>query len=274
MIQMDKETEIIVGKLNPPILQYSLGKILLIWAAAAIPMGVLGWLVAPALAIGSDKPGIVRIAVLTVGLVWQFLLVMILLYRESGSFAWSSVRERLWLVTPRSPQTGKTNGRLWWWLILPFVLTAIFDLQIKGIVDRLWVSIIPFLAEPAGFSMTAFVATPALKAQFVGNWGVWILFLLNALFNTVLGEELLFRGLLLPRMSGLMGKWDWLVNGLIFGLYHLHQPWSMVSSMIDGVLFYAFPSRYFKSAWFGIIAHSGQSIFLALLILGLVLGLA
>ncbi|MBN1306015.1 MAG: hypothetical protein JXA13_16380 [Anaerolineales bacterium] len=33
--------------------------------------------------------------------------------------------------------------------------------------------------------------------------------------NTVLGEELLFRGLLLPRMQGVFGKWDWLANGLL-----------------------------------------------------------
>jgi hypothetical protein len=32
--------------------QYSPGKILLIWAAAAIPMGILGWVVAPAQSTG------------------------------------------------------------------------------------------------------------------------------------------------------------------------------------------------------------------------------
>ena len=44
------------------------------------------------------------------------------------------------------------------------------------------------------------------------------------IFNTVLGEELLFRGLLLPRMRGAFGRWDWLVNGVLFGVYHLHVP--------------------------------------------------
>src|SRR6266568_1891780 len=50
--------------------QYSLSKILLVWAAAAIPMGILGWFVAPALAHATQTPAIVRLAVLTVGLVW------------------------------------------------------------------------------------------------------------------------------------------------------------------------------------------------------------
>jgi membrane protease YdiL (CAAX protease family) len=38
-----------------------------------------------------------------------------------------------------------------------------------------------------------------------------------AVFNTVLGEELLFRGLLLPRMNGVFGERDWLANGVLFG---------------------------------------------------------
>lgn len=100
------------------------------------------------------------------------------------------------------------------------------------------------------------------------------LFCLSALFNTFIGEELLFRGLLLPRMAGAFGRWDWVMNGLLFGVYHLHQPWGILNSAIKGMLFLALPTRYFRTAWFGIILHSGQSIYFAILLLGLVLGLA
>ena len=255
-----------------PIPQYSLSKILLVWAAAAIPMGMLGWLVAPALAQTTQSPALVRLAVLTVGLGWQFLLVLILLYQETGTLRWSTIRPRLWLTSPRSPRTGAPRARFWWWLLPLILLTAIYELQLFGIVEHLWVSMFPFFAEPPGFAISALLATP--KAQFVGAWNLWGLYVLNALFNTVLGEELLFRGVLLPRMAGVFGKGDWVMNGLLFGLYHLHQPWGMLSSAIDGIFLYALPSRYFRCAWFGIIAHSGQSLFFAVLILGLVLGWA
>jgi CAAX protease family protein len=254
--------------------QYSLSKILLVWAAAAIPMGILGWFVAPALAHDPQKPGFERLAVLTVGLVWQFILVMILLYQETGNLRWSTIRQRLWLNTPRSPQTREPRGRLWWWLVPLILLTAIYEMQISGIFDHLWVSLFPFFTEPHGFALMTALDTPEAKAQMVGNWGVLVLFVVNALFNTFIGEELLFRGVLLPRMNGLFGKWDWVMNGLLFGLYHLHQPWGILSDAISGILFFALPSRYFRSSWFGVIAHSGQSIFFAILILGLVLGLA
>src|SRR5579871_3666941 len=92
--------------------QYSLRKILLVWAAAALPMALLGWVVAPALAHDPQNSGFERLAVLTVGLVWQFMLVMILLYQEAGNLRWSTIRQRLWLQTPRSPRTGKPRGRL------------------------------------------------------------------------------------------------------------------------------------------------------------------
>lgn len=43
-----------------------------------------------------------------------------------------------------------------------------------------------------------------------GSW-LWLGVLLAFfVFNTVLGEELLFRGYLLPRMQGVFGSWDWM----------------------------------------------------------------
>lgn len=254
--------------------QYSLAKILGIWAAAAIPMAILGWVVAPALAQNPAKPGFERLAVLAVGLVWQFVLVLFLLYQETGTLRWSIVKPRLWLTPPRTPKVGETQRRLWWWLIPLILLTVLFEMQIGGMLDTLWVSVFPFFAEPAGFSFGAALNEPEWKSHLVGAWGIWVLFVFQALFNTVLGEELLFRGLLLPRMAGVFGKWDWVMNGLLFGLYHLHQPWMIFSGAIQGMLLLALPSRYFRSSWFGIIAHSGQSIFFAILLLGLVLGLA
>jgi membrane protease YdiL (CAAX protease family) len=254
--------------------QYSLGKILLVWAAAAIPMGILGCLVGPALARDSQTPGLVRIGVLTAGLIWQCVLTLILLYQESGTVRWSTIKARLWLTTPRSPQTGEPRRSLWWWLIPLVIVTAIFELKVSGLVTKLWVSIFPFLAEPEVYALGTFLDTPEARAQMVGAWSTFALFTVSALFNSFLGEELLFRGLLLPRMAGRFGKWDWVANALLFGVYHLHQPWGILNSTIKALLFVAFPTRFFRSSWFGIVAHSGQSVYFTILLLGLVLGLA
>jgi membrane protease YdiL (CAAX protease family) len=253
--------------------QYRLGQILAIWAAAALPMGALGWWVAPALGRGAAVPGLARLAVLTVGLAWQFALVVFLVYRETGRLSWSDFRQRLWLTGPRSPQTGAIRPRLWWWLVPVVVLTAAYEMLAIGMVDRLWAGLFPFLAEPEGWSLAGAFASAEFRAGLAGNWGILALYVASAVFNNMLGEELLFRGVLLPRMSGVFGKWDWAANGLLFGLYHLHQPWGILGSALDGMFLYALPSRRFRSAWFGIIAHSGQGVYFTVLLLLLVLGL-
>jgi hypothetical protein len=65
------------NQLDIAIPQYSLGTILLVWLAAAAPMGILGWVVAPALSAGSANPGIVRLAHCLL-VIWQFVLVLIM----------------------------------------------------------------------------------------------------------------------------------------------------------------------------------------------------
>jgi membrane protease YdiL (CAAX protease family) len=202
--------------------------------------------------------------------VWQFALVVFLVSREAGRLRLSDLRERLWLTRPRSPD-GASSARLWWWVVPVALLTAAFELLARGTVNRLWTSLFPFVAEPAAFALRTALETPEVRSQLVGAWGAWCLFVVSAVFNTFLGEELLFRGLLLPRMAGAFGRGDWLANGVLFALYHLHQPWGMLGSAITGAFFYALPSRYFRCAWFGVIAHSGQSIFLAIVILKLVI---
>lgn len=253
--------------------QYSLAKTLMVWAAAAIPMAVLGWVVDPAIAPGGH-PGFERQAVLGVGLVWQFVLVLILIRREAGNLRWGTLRERLWLQGPRDPASGRTRRLLWLWLIPVVLVTAVFQMVLRGPIDHAWTHLVPALAQPPGWDFSAALKSPQARAEMAGNWGVLAMFVVTAIFNTVLGEELLFRGLLLPRMAGVFGRWDWLANGLLFGCYHLHQPWGMPGSILTGVFLYALPSRSFRSSWFGIVAHSGQSVFLSVLLLGLVLGLA
>src|SRR5512138_2171341 len=97
--------------------QYSLVKILGIWALAAIPMGILSWIVFPALSpdYRSDPlgAGVTRLVLLTIGLIWLFVLSMIIVRQEEGDLRWATIKRRLWLNAPRDPKTGETRRRLW-----------------------------------------------------------------------------------------------------------------------------------------------------------------
>ena len=108
------------------------------------------------------------------------------------------------------------------------------------------------------------------KAFLDGAFGWYGLILVMFIFNTVLGEELLFRGYLLPRMNGVFGRGDWVANGLLFAGYHLHVPWAIPGTLLE-MFTTAYPTKRYRSAWIGIAVHSAQSVFLAILILTLVL---
>ena len=260
--------------------QYTLTQILGIWAAVALPMALLSWVINPILAPSIDGPvgitGIARVILMTLGLMWQFILSMVIVYREAGNLSWSTIRQRFWLNAPRDPKTGEPRSKLWLWLIPLALLFPAFELDIIPVsaLNRLWVSLFPFLAEPPEYNFSKLIASPEGQAQLVGAWWFFGLFIVLAVFNTFLGEEFLFRGVLLPKMNGVFGKWDWVANGFLFGIYHLHQPWGIPGSVLVGTLLFALPAKYFRSTWMAIVVHSGQSVFFGFLILGLVIGLA
>ena len=240
--------------------QYTLAQIAAVWAAAALPMGLLAWVVAPWLEgrIGGEEPLAKALLIcLTAGLIWQFALLLILVGRERG-LRWSRLRDALWLRSPRDPRTGRTGGRLWLWALV-FVVAY-------GVLEALPVP----LSGPSDRDFGSFLQSDAGQELFRGAWGWFGLVVVLSVFNTVLGEELLFRGLLLPRMRGAFGRGDWLANATLFGLYHLHIPWSIPSAFAGGLLF-AYPSRRFESALMGIVVHSAQSVVVVVFVLLLVL---
>jgi membrane protease YdiL (CAAX protease family) len=257
--------------------QYSLGRILGIWALAAVPMGILSWIVIPLVApdFASDPLGsaVTRIVLLTLGLIWLFVLSMIIVRREEGDLRWATVKRRLRLNTPRDPKTGETRRKLWLWVIPFLVGVAVIELVLASALENAWVSVVPFLAEPPGYSFDAILGSQEVQQRLVGAWWFLALFLVSAVFNTILGEEFLFRGVLLPKMEGVFGRWSWVANGVLFGFYHVHVPWVIPNAIITGWL-YTYPAYRYRSTWMSIILHSAQSVYIAFLVLGIVLGLA
>ena len=248
---------------NVVIPQYRARGILAVWAAAALPMGILAWVVAPLVAdhlSGEGNIPMVKalLALLTAGLAWQFVLVAILVHREQGTLRWSTVREALWLRSPRSPRSGRVGGRVWLIVIPLVVLFGAEELLPK----------IP--GPPASHDFVTFLDSDAGTHFLSGNWGWLAVIVALGIFNTVLGEELLFRGFLLPRMNGAFGRVDWLVNGVLFAAYHLHEPWIFLAPLTDAAVI-AYPTKYYRSAWIGIVVHSAQTVFLTVAVVALVL---
>jgi membrane protease YdiL (CAAX protease family) len=223
-------------------------------------MATLAWVAAPLVAGALDGPTAwprALVLCLTVGLAWQLALVVVSVRVEQGTLRWSVVKDALWLHAPTSPRTGRRGGRLWW-LLVPLVLAVAAK------------EALPKIPAPANRDQALFLQSVDGREFFSGNWPWFLLTVLMMVLNTVLGEELLFRGLLLPRMRGAFGRWDWLANGILFGLYHLHIPWSIPANLLD-TFFISWPVSRYRSALLGICVHSVQTVVFTAMLLALVL---
>jgi membrane protease YdiL (CAAX protease family) len=178
-------------------------------------------------------------------------------WREQRSIRWSTLREALWLRAPRSPRSGRVGGRVWL-VLIPLILAFGAEEMLSGGIP-----------SPANRDMGTFLNSDAGQSFLSGNWGWFGIIAVLLIFNTVLGEELLFRGFLLPRMNSAFGRGDWVANGILFAAYHLHVPWAIPTTLLDTFIL-AYPTKRYRSAWIGIAVHSAQSVFIAVLVLTLV----
>ena len=150
------------------------------------------------------------------------------------------------------------GGRVWWWALVFTIGSAV-------------VNALPI--DPMGplpRDLPKAIGTERVLHYFSGNWVGYALVVAVA-FLAPVAEELVFRGLLLPRMRAVFGRGDIFASAILYTAYHLHQPWSMPASLIDGVLNQAFPTRRFRSAWMGIITHTAPSLVIVVAVLFLVI---
>ncbi len=249
--------------------QYTLGKILMIWALAAAPMGIITWAVMPFLIDRTDvAPGLIFMPLIVVGLIWQGALSYIILRKEVVPFTRANLARRLWMNHPIEPRTGGRNKRLYLWAVLAAVVLFVWDqIGLLGFLDETWVDVFPAITQPE------WAMLENLSDIAVGHWWLLALLLPWTIFNYILGEELLFRGVLLPKMNGVFGNWDWVANAGLFTLYHFHQPWEMPSQLIPRDWIFPFITKRFRSFWMGVIVHGsiraiGLYVIFTLVIMG------
>lgn len=249
--------------------QYSLWQIIGIWALVTLPMALLTWVVTPAVIPYSPlHPGITYWLLTIVGLGWQFIVSLAIIYRELGTLRWSAIRQRTWLQTPRDPKTGQPKLRLFLWLVPALFFSALVNMGISGYLDAPMAWLFPSL-RPTPFMDMSQLARP----EFQGQWWLLVIALVGFAFNYFLGEEFLFRGVLLPKMSGAFGKYDWVANAVLFSFYHLHKPWTLPTQIL-GNLAISWPARRFRSNWMAVVVHGVEGFLTLFTVLAVILGLA
>lgn len=136
---------------------------------------------------------------------------------------------------------------------------------IPGILDAIGYTIpdyMPFFLNPRIDATTApmAVVSPGLPLQ--GKYGLLPLIGIALLLN-ILTEELYFRAWLLPKLSR-YGAWSWVLNGVLFALYHTFQLWLLPVLLVASLLF-AFICYRSKSIWPPLVAHLVGNFLLSIL---------
>ncbi len=247
--------------------QYSIKEILVIWALSALPMALLTYVFTPlVIPILRWPPAMVYWLAVIIGLVWQFVLSLLILHREGHPINWATIRDRLRYQKPVHPFTSKRSYWLLLWTI-PFILISAAMQAGIGFPD------LDQITKPLWSRLPVYDMSSLASGNYKGAWWLLIPYVVTMVFNYFLGEEFMYRGILLPKMNGVFGKWDWFANGILFGLYHLHKPQVILSTALLFGFIFAFPSKLFKSSWMAFIIHGLEGLLGLMIVLSVILGL-
>jgi membrane protease YdiL (CAAX protease family) len=86
----------------------------------------------------------------------------------------------------------------------------------------------------------------------------WILFawLPFWVFN-IMGEEILWRGVLLPRQEIVFGKSTWIFHGFFWMIFHIAFGLHLVLSLIPIFFIQSYIVQKRKNSWIGVLIHAG-----------------
>ncbi len=191
--------------------------------------------------------------------------------RDGYAVSWRALKERLRLL----PMTGRD----WLWAIGGFLVSFV-SIGALSFTARLLISAFPVIAPPDFFPpllnpKTTFdlpLFANYIGAPLAGNWRIAVLYFVMLFFN-IFGEELWWRGYILPRQEQDHGRWTWAIHGLLWLLWHLaFYPWQLVA-LLPICLIVPYIAQRRRNSWPGIIIHWQNGIALVL-ILAAVLGIA
>lgn len=73
----------------------------------------------------------------------------------------------------------------------------------------------------------------------------------------ILGEEFLWRGVMLLRQEVAFGKHAWLIHGFGWGLFHIGFGWQLLITLIPLAFIQSYVVQRTKNSWIGVIMHGG-----------------
>jgi membrane protease YdiL (CAAX protease family) len=232
------------------------------WAIPAAILYITHYVLAPRL-VESGQPYLVAYLTAYVSTMALFLVAALVAYRlEGNAWRWENFKARY--------RMQQLKGKDWLWAlgVLVFIILSYFGLAFTAG----WLARSPLFAPHPVFAPEFGPAGAAGRApgtfmgsSITGSLGVALVFMVGWFFN-IFGEELWFRGYILPRQEQAMGGRAWIANGLMFTLNHIWQPWNLLM-ILPGALFGAWVVQRRANTWILILVHGLANAILLVVIL-------
>lgn len=130
------------------------------------------------------------------------------------------------------------------WTLFGFLIIAI----LSGLIMKLLLLIFGKF-DPSPSFMTF---EPLSK----GRYWLLLVWLPYWLLN-ILGEEFIWRGVMLPRQELAFGKYTWIIHGFGWGLFHIAFGFKLLITLIPLLFIQSFIVQKTKNSWTGVILHGG-----------------
>jgi membrane protease YdiL (CAAX protease family) len=143
---------------------------------------------------------------------------------------------------PHPLRFTRPTRRAWAWAALGALVIAVGSLVMKTAADKLGLSIDPFDRAPRPWATWMFAA--------------WLVYWpLN-----ILGEEFVWRGVVLPRMEKTLGPVAWLPNAALWALFHVGFGPGNVMTLVPTLLLVPLIAQKTGSTWTAVALHAFVSL--------------
>lgn len=146
----------------------------------------------------------------------------------------------------------RPTGRDWQWGLMGLVGVGIGSLLMVQLCAVWGLNINPPFAR----------AVQALSVDRLWILGLWVIYWpIN-----ILGEELVWRGILLPRMEGRLGAGAWVFNAFLWGIFHFAFGIGNLLILLPNLILVPLIAQKRRNTWLAVLLHAGLSLlgFLAL----------
>ena len=184
---------------------------------------------------------------------------------EGNPLLWASFKSRFRL--------HRMDRRSWWWA-LGLTLFMVVSAGLLSFTAS-WLASFEPLAPPdyfpaelrpaeAGKTPEVGIPTTFLGVSLANNW--WVLAALAAsLTIATIGEELWWRGYILPRQELAHGRRTWVIHGLMWTGFHAFAPWNLIV-ILPGCLALSFAAQKLQNTLPAMIAHGLANGLLVLIV--------